>query len=217
MLAGIVATVAAAMVLGIGTWIYKSFSGGDKPDSGAVAGAPAQVAPSTTPSTRTSSTTPTSVPTSLQTPAAAPTGPRPGPAEERYLADLTPLLGTSIPTPVRFGSTEQPRSVKVNCGPSGTSNFVEWATDGAATLTALVGIPDDERAAGAHASILVEDQDQHQVVPPFNVSLGAPRTLQRVPLGRTVQLRIECISIDNQDPGAERLFRAGLGNAALTP
>lgn len=172
--------------------------------------------PSSAGSPKSSSSSPEPSADGPSTAASTFTGPATAGLATKYLSDLGPLLGFSGPGSVRYGGASHPHSVRVNCGPAGTANSVEWDTHGGLRFTAVLGIPDDETgASAASAEIILSNQDGLDVHPVVEVRLGRPQEIA-ADLRGAVRLRITCLSVDDEKPTQERLFRAALGDAAFT-
>jgi hypothetical protein len=106
-------------------------------------------------------------------------------------------------------------SLKKTCVYRG-SDPLGFATAGYKRITAVMGIADNERdTAGIKARITIRNESGTDLVAPFEIALGKPRTID-VPLNGAVQVQIDCVG-QFPDGGALWEFDATFGNLAIHP
>jgi hypothetical protein len=179
----------------------------------------------TAPSFGTSQTQPVSAQPASSNPVATASSPSPPASTPNdslapavlWLADSQTLSGYGEATDAQISATDYVKSVQINCSPLSFHPTAVWNAAGYRQITAVFGISDDTSgAANATANIIIANQDDTRLTAPFKISLGHPRRLS-VDLRGAVQVSITCVSVDNRNASAERLFRATLGDGTLSP
>jgi hypothetical protein len=170
-------------------------------------------------------TTPPTTPTTPATSSAPETPPEtttPTTAPATLGEQLTYVHGLDFTTggvgnggPFSISGQRYEESFKKYCGESpGTQSPSGWNVAGYKRFTAVVGIADDEKSAlGAIARISIKNQDGTNLIPPFDVALAKPRTID-IALNGAVQIQVVCAG--RTSSGEPRgLFYATFGDAAI--
>lgn len=177
-------------------------------------GAPAAEQPgantSATPSS--SATQPTSAATS---PSVSPTlSEDPGHAPT-YLNSIPAVTGgTSERGVLAISGHPYEQSFKKFCPGSITPQPTSWPVAGYTKLTAVIGVADDEQnALGRVGHITIQNENGVNLIPPLDVSLGKPRTVE-ISLNGAVQVQLTCAGRDTNGAGGPSLYIT-MGDAAL--
>jgi hypothetical protein len=107
------------------------------------------------------------------------------------------------------------QSVRKYCGEAGSSSVQTWRAAGYTRLKAVVGIADDDdEALGAIARVGIRNQNDENLIEPFDVALGQPRVIN-INLKEAVQIQISCTGRDSKTNEGRNYFHIVLGNGAL--
>jgi hypothetical protein len=153
-----------------------------------------------------------------QPPSAGPSSGPPLDASSKLLSEMTPLNTNAVDSPkaVTIGTQIYPNSFTLACSTAGPS--VTYAVAGYKTLTARVGLDNNQSGAAAKANyasiIRVTSDDGRQLGNELQFSLSKPADLS-VPLDGAVQATIKCTLIDPRG-GSSGYYQAAFGDATVT-
>lgn len=159
----------------------------------------APAAPFVAPVETTAAARPTTPPVGAVTPSATAAGP-PTPTASRVTGDRPPTYLKTLDTPTGGISQARPQTMngqryeegfKLYCSSTNSSpSPTSWKVSGSSRFTSVFGIADDEESAlNVVARVSIQDETGANLVAPFEVSLGRPRTVD-IAITGIVQLQV---------------------------
>ncbi|WP_422733291.1 hypothetical protein ACN26Y_20430 [Micromonospora sp. WMMD558] len=130
-----------------------------------------------------------------------------------YLSEYPAIKNNGARGTFSMDGVAYSQSKKVYCGETPSASV--WSVAGYQTMDATIGIADNEkRGLGVIGRMSFRNEDNQDLIPPVDVSLGSPKKVT-VQLKGAVQLQIGCVGRERDSGTSQGLFYAVLGDAYL--